>query len=109
MTRAYRDPTADQAVSHADKWERMQQALEAKHGVHRGDKLVVLDKRTSEGIKSNTSHEAGILIEIKVTVVALYPHCIHLHTEFGYDYSPTWWDFERRRKKEIGKHGQKKK
>ena len=49
MTRAYRDPTADQAVSHADKWERMQQALEAKHGVYRGDKLVILDKRTSEG------------------------------------------------------------
>lgn len=115
MTRAYRDPTADQAVSHADKWERMQAALEAKHGVHRGDKIAILDRRTSDGDASTGSCTSGCsnLVKINVTVVALYPYFVHLHTEFGYDTCLLWRDFEQvkttRREKGNKKHGQKKK
>lgn len=115
MTRAYRDPTADQAIGHTAKWERMQRTLEAKHGVHRGDRIAIIDRRTSDGDMSNSSCTSGCtdLVEINVTVVALYPYFVHLHTKFSYDTCLLWRDFEKvkttRRGKGNKKHGQKKK
>lgn len=37
MSKAYNNPTADRAISEADKWEKRQQELEALHGIKRGD------------------------------------------------------------------------
>ena len=39
--KAYKDPTADQAISEADKWERKQRDLEEQHRIHRGDAITI--------------------------------------------------------------------
>ena len=39
--KAYKDPTADQAISEADKWERKQRDLEEQHKIHRGDTITI--------------------------------------------------------------------
>ena len=39
--KAYKDPTANQAISEADKWERKQRDLEEQHRIHRGDTITI--------------------------------------------------------------------
>lgn len=39
--KAYKDPTADQAISEADKWEKKQRDLEEQHRIHRGDTITI--------------------------------------------------------------------
>ena len=39
--KAYKDPTADQAISEADKWEKKQRDLEEQHKIYRGDTITI--------------------------------------------------------------------
>ena len=49
MSKAYNDPTADRAISEADKWEKRQQELEALHGIKRGDTIWIVVSSYSSG------------------------------------------------------------
>ena len=50
----YRDPTAETAISRADKWEKWQQELEEKHGIKRGDHITIIENRYASGRESYT-------------------------------------------------------
>lgn len=72
MSKAYNDPTADRAISEADRWEKRQQELEALHGIKRGDTIWIVVFSYSSG--------EGKLIQkrVKTTVRALYPYVVQL-------------------------------
>ena len=84
--KAYKDPTADQAISEADKWERKQRDLEEQHRIHRGDAITIrVAKR--EGVDG-----ALVVRNVKATVKALYPHVVELRLPGGLTRSPTYWE-----------------
>lgn len=89
MGKAYKDPTADRAISEADKWEKRQQELEEKHGIKRGDIIPII----------STSYASGdgkiITKKVKARVRALYPHIVQLQLPNGLTRSPTYWELER--------------
>lgn len=82
MSKAYKDPTADRAISEADKWEKRQQELEALHGIKRGDTIWIVVSSYSSG--------EGKLIQkrVKTTVRALYPYVVQLQLPNGLTRSP---------------------
>ena len=91
MSKAYKDPTADRAISEADKWEKRQQELEALHGIKRGDTIWIVLSSYSSG------EGKTIQKRIKTKVKALYPHVIQLQLPNGLTRSPTYWELERLR------------
>lgn len=83
--KAYKDPTADQAISEADKWERKQ------HKIHRGDTITIrVAKR--EGVD-----RALVVKSVQATVKALYPHVVELRLPGGITRSPTYWELDKMR------------
>lgn len=91
MSKAYRDPTADRAISEADKWEKRQQELEALHGIKRGDTIWIVVSSYSSG------EGKTIQKRVKTKVIALYPHVVQLQLPNGLTRSPTYWELERLR------------
>lgn len=85
----YKDPTAEMAISRADKWEKRQQELEEKHGIKRGDHITIIENRYASG--------EGKIIQkkIKARVKALYPYLVELQLSNGQTRSPTYWELER--------------
>ena len=89
--KAYKDPTADQAISEADKWEKKQRDLEELHRIHRGDAITIrVAKR--EGVDG-----ALVVRNVKATVKALYPHVVELRLPGGLTRSPTYWELAKMR------------
>lgn len=89
--KAYNDPTADQAISEAYKWERKQRDLEEQHKIHRGDAITIrVAKR--EGVD-----EALVIRNVQATVKALYPHVVELGLPGGLTRSPTYWELAKMR------------
>ena len=82
--KAYKDPTADQAISEADKWEKKQRDLEEQHKIHRGDAITIRVARR-EGVDG-----ALVIRNVQATVKALYPHV-------GITRSPTYWELAKMR------------
>ena len=91
MSKAYKDPTADRAISEADKWEKRQQELEALHGIKRGDTIWIVVSSYSSG------EGKTIQKRVKSKVKALYPHVVQLQLPNGLTRSPTYWELERLR------------
>ena len=91
MSKAYKDPTADRAISEADKWEKRQQELEALHGIKRGDTIWIVVSSYSSG------EGKTIQKRVKTKVKALYPHVVQLQLPNGLTRSPTYWELERLR------------
>nr|WP_289046696.1 hypothetical protein [uncultured Blautia sp.] len=89
MSKAYKDPTADEAIFQIDRWEKRQQELEEKHGIKRGDVIQI----------TQTSYASGdgkiITKKVKARVKALYPHVVELQLSNGLTRSPTYWELER--------------
>ena len=89
MSKAYKDPTADEAIFQMDRWEKRQQELEEKHGIKRGDVIQIIQ----------TSYASGdgkiITKKVKTRVKALYPHVVELQLSNGLTRSPTYWELER--------------
>lgn len=75
--KAYKDPTADQAISEADKWEKKQRDLEEQYRIHRGDVITIRVARR-EGVDG-----ALVIRDVKATVKALYPHVVELRLPGG--------------------------
>lgn len=89
--KAYKDPTADQAISGADKWERKQRDLEEQHKIHRGDTITIrVAKR--EGVDG-----ALVVRNVQATVKVLYPHVVELRLLGGLTRSPTYWELAKMR------------
>lgn len=89
MSKAYKDPTADRAISETDKWEKRQQELEALHGIKRGDTIWIVVSSYSSG------EGKTIQKRVKTKVKALYPHVVQLQLPNGLTRSPTYWELER--------------
>ena len=89
--KAYKDPTADQAISEADKWERKQRDLEEQHKIHRGDAITIRVARR-EGVDG-----ALVVRNVQATVKALYPHVVELRLPGGITRSPTYWELDKMR------------
>lgn len=89
--KAYKDPTADQAISEADKWEKKQRGLEEKHKIRRGDVITILVAKR-EGVDG-----ALVVKNVKATVKALYPHVVELRLPGGITRSPTYWELDKMR------------
>ena len=89
MSKAYKDPTADEAIFQMDRWEKRQQELEEKHGIKRGDVIQIIQ----------TSYASGdgkiITKKVKARIKALYPHVVQLQLSNGITRSPTYWELER--------------
>lgn len=89
MGKVYKDPTADKAISEADKWEKRQQELEEKHGIKRGDIIPIISTSYSSG-------EGKLIVKkTKARVKALYPYVVQLQLPNGLTRSPTYWELER--------------
>ena len=89
--KAYKDPTADQAISEADKWEKKQRDLEEQHKIYRGDTITIrVAKR--EGVDG-----ALVIRDVKATVKALYPHVVELRLPGGLTRSSTYWELAKMR------------
>lgn len=89
--KAYKDPTADQAISEADKQEKKQRDLEEQHKIYRGDTITIrVAKR--EGVDG-----ALVIRDVKATVKALYPHVVELRLPGGITGSPTYWELDKMR------------
>ena len=89
--KAYKDPTADQAISEADKWEKKQRDLKEQHRIHRGDTITIrVAKR--EGVDG-----ALVIRDVKTIVKALYPHVVELRLPGGLTRSPTYWELAKMR------------
>ena len=89
--KAYKDPTADQAISEADKWERKKRDLEEQHKIHRGGTITIrVTKR--EGVDG-----ALVVRNAQATVKALYPHVVELRLPGGITRSPTYWELAKMR------------
>lgn len=54
-------------------------------GLRPGDKVILNLPRYKEFSKEFAYQKK----KVKATVVAIYPHCIHFKTEFGYSVSPA--------------------
>lgn len=54
-------------------------------GLRPGDKVILNLPRYKEFSKEFAYQKK----KVKATVVAIYPHCIHFETEFGYSVSPA--------------------
>lgn len=89
--KAYKDPTANQAISEADKWERKQRDLEEQHRIHRGDTITIRVARR-EGVDG-----ALVVKNVKATVKALYPHVVELRLPGRITRSPTYWELAKMR------------
>ena len=89
--KAYKDPTADQAISEADKWERKQQELEERHKIRRGD-IIIIRVARREGVDGRL-----VVRNVKATVKALYPYVVELRLPDGLTRSPTYWELARMR------------
>lgn len=89
--KAYKDPTADQAISEADKWEKKQRDLEEQHKIHRGDAITILVARR-EWVDG-----ALVIRDVKTIVKALYPHVVELRLPGGITRSPTYWELDKMR------------
>ena len=89
--KAYKDPTANQAISEADKWERKQRDLEEQHRIHRGDTITIRVARR-EGVDG-----ALVVRNVQATVKALYPHVVELRLPGGITRSPTYWELDKMR------------
>ena len=75
--KAYKDPTADQAISEVDKWEKKQRDLEEQHNIYRGDAVTIRVARR-EGVDG-----ALVVRNVHATVKALYPHVVELRLPGG--------------------------
>lgn len=89
--KAYKDPTANQAISEADKWERKQRDLEEQHRIHRGDTITIRVARR-EGVDG-----ALVVRNVQATVKALYPHVVELRLPGDITRSPTYWELDKMR------------
>lgn len=89
--KAYKDPTADQAISEADKWEKKQRGLEEQHKIHRGDAITIRVARR-EGVDG-----ALVVRNVQATVKALYPHVVELRLPGCITRSPTYWELAKMR------------
>ena len=89
--KAYKDPTADQASSEADKWEKKQCDLEEQHRIHRGDMITIRVARR-EGVDG-----ALVVRNVQATVKALYPYVVELRLPGGITRSPTYWELAKMR------------
>ena len=89
--KAYKDPTADQAISEADKREKKQRDLEEQHKIHRGDAITIRVARR-EGVDG-----ALVVRDVKTVVKALYPHVVELRLPGGITRSPTYWELAKMR------------
>ena len=89
--KAYKDPTADQAISEVDKWEKKQRDLEEQHKIYRGDAVTIQVARR-EGVDG-----ALVIRDVKATVKALYPHVVELRLPGGITRSPTYWELAKMR------------
>lgn len=89
--KAYKDPTANQAISEADKWERKQRDLEEQHRIHRGDTITIRVARR-EGVDG-----ALVVRNVQATVKALYPHVVELRLTGGLTRSLTYWELDKMR------------
>ena len=89
--KAYKDPTADQAISEADKWERKQRDLEEQHRIHRGDMITIRVARR-EGVDG-----ALVVRNVQATVKALYTHVVELRLTGGLTRSTTYWELDKMR------------
>ena len=89
--KAYNDPTADQAISEADKWEKKQRDLEEQHRIHRGDTITIRIAKI-EGVDG-----ALVIRDVKTIVKALYPHVVELRLPGGLTRSPTYWELAKMR------------
>ena len=89
--KAYKDPTADQAISEADKWKRKQRDLEEQHKIHRGD-IITIRIAKREGVDG-----ALVIRDVKTVVKALYPHVVGLRLPGGITGSPTYWELDKMR------------
>lgn len=89
--KAYKDPTADQAIPEADKWEKKQRDLEKQHKIYRGD-IITIRIAKREGADG-----ALVIKNVKATVKALYPHVVELRLTGGLTRSPTYWELDKMR------------
>ena len=89
--KAYKDPTAVQAISEADKWDKKQRDLEEQHRIHRGDMITIRVARR-EGVDG-----ALVVRNVQATVKALYPHAVELRLPGGLTRSPTYWELAKMR------------
>ena len=89
--KAYKDSTADQAISEADKWEKKQRDLEEQHKIHRGDAITIRVARR-EGVDG-----ALVVRNVQATVKALYPYVVELRLPGGITRSPTYWELAKMR------------
>ena len=89
--KVYKDPTADQAISEADKWEKKQRDLEEQHKIRRGDAVTIRVARR-EGVDG-----ALVVRNVQATVKALYHHVVELRLPGGLTRSPTYWELDKMR------------
>ena len=89
--KAYNDPTADQAISEADKWEKKQHDLEEQHKIHRGDTITIRRAKREGG------DGALVVRDVKTVVKSLYPHVVELRLPGGLTRSPTYWELAKMR------------
>lgn len=65
--------------------EQMNEKKRSVLGLRPGDKVILNLPRYKEFSKEFAYQKK----KVKATVVAIYPHCIHFETEFGYSVSPA--------------------
>ena len=85
----YKGPMAEQALWGIRREERVKD-LEAKYGVHRGDKVVLQEKERLEG---QPSGKRVFIKNRKLRVVDLYKNFILLEDKLGCRESFLWQEF----------------
>ena len=65
--------------------EQLNEKKRSVLGLRPGDKVILNLPRYKEFSKEFAYQKK----KVKATVVAIYPHCIHFKTEFGYSVSPA--------------------
>lgn len=90
--KAYKDPTADTAISRADKIAR----LAKMYALHLGDTISIYRMEIPEGAPSQTKRA---LKEYRVTILGLYSHVALVQYDSGIRESFTYWELEQIRKK----------
>lgn len=88
--KAYKDPTADTAISRADKIAR----LAKMYALHLGDTISIYKMEIPEGA---TSQSKRVPKEYRVTILGLYSHVVLTQYASGVQESFTYWDLERMR------------
>lgn len=81
----YPDPVQGQAINGVRREER-QQALERKHGLKRGQKIVIetVEREERHGNRKYSKKK------ITYTIVELYQHCVLLVNQHGTRFCPSY-------------------